>query len=269
MARETMTDDKQQPESWSATLIAVLYFFLAGLDLASTTIPPDWSVAGWQRGTDIPLWDTGFWFGLFVPAIAFAGGWVLNFPRWSYPYTGGLLISTLYMMSTSTPLLRQLGYLNEGWGWRAWLPFLLAFLTGLLISRSLQPARTFFANIHRDWTLATFAMFAWMPQIIAISFDEIDRLYSMIFKLLLTAVMVSTAMLYMRLGGQKTRSKVLIAGVLLCLVMSMAGSTVYWLPVGGVSIPGMIMWTLITLVILFYPALLSRATSDGGDSAQE
>ncbi len=266
MARETMNDDKQQPESWAAALIAALYFFLAGLDLLSANIPPDWSVAGLQRGTDIPFWDTLFWFGLLVPAIAFAVAWVRGFPRWSYPYTGGLLVYSLYMMNTSTPLSRQLGYPNQGWGWRAWLPFLIAFLAGLLITRSLRPARTFFANIRRDWTLATFAMFAWLPLLIAMVFDEIGRSYKNILMLLLMAIMIITALLYMRAGWQSGRARILTAGILTTLGVSMTASTLYWLPVGGVSIPGMLAWTLVTLVILFYPALLSRAASDGGHS---
>ena len=269
MVRETLNNEIRQPESWAATLIAGLYFFLAGLDLASQTIPPDWSIAGLQRGTDIPFWDTLFWFGLLVPAIAFAVGWVLGFPRWSYPYTGALLVNSLYMMSTSTPLLRRLGYLNQGWGWRAWIPFLIAFLVGLLLTRSLQPARTFFANIRRDWTLATFAMFAWMPLLIAMVFDEIDRSYKITLILLLTAIMIITALLYMRAGWQASRARILTVGILTTLFVSMVASTIYWLPVGGVSIPGMMAWTLVTLVVLFYPALLSRAASDGGHSAQE
>ncbi len=269
MARETLNDKKQQPESWLAALIAALYFTLVGLDLLAANIPPDWSVAGLRRGTDTLLWDTGFWFGLIVPAIAFAVGWVRGFPRWSYPYTGGLLAYSLYMMNTSTPLLRQLGYLHQVWGWRAWLPFLLAFLTGLLITRSLRPARNFFANIRRDWTLATFAMFAWMPLLIGMVFDGVDRLYSSTFKLLLTVVMIITALLYMRAGRQASRERILTVGILITLVVSMGASTIYWLPLDGVYIPGMVAWTLVSLVILFFPALLSRAASGGAQSAQE
>ena len=108
-----------------------------------------------------------------------------------------------------------------------------------------------------------------ITQIIAIFFDEIDRLYSMIFKLLLAVLMVSTAMLYIRLGGQKTRSRVLIAGVLLCLLVAEAGLIAYWQPLGGVDIPAAIAWGLVILGILFSPALiLRRGWSTGGRSAQ-
>lgn len=269
MARETLNDDEQQPESWPAALIAALYFFLHGLILASSLTPPDWSIAGLKRGTDIPLWDTWIWFGLLVPAIAFAVGWVLGFPRWSYPYTGGLLVYSLYIMNASTPLMRWLGYLHQVWSWRAWLPFLLAFLVGLLLTRSLQPARTFFANIRRDWTLATFAMFAWIPLLFTMAFDGVDRLFAFTFILLLTAIMMITALLYMRAGRQASRARILGVGIPATVFVSMAASTIYWLPLGGVYIPGMVAWTLVPLVILFYPALLSRALSEGGQSAQE
>lgn len=262
-----MNGNKHQSGSWPAALIAALYFFLAGLNLVSSNIPPDWSVAGLQRGTDTLIWDTGFWFGLLVPAIAFAVGWVLGFPRWSYPFTGGLLVFSLYMMSTSTPLLRQLGYLNQGWGWRAWLPFLLALLVGLLITRSLRPIGQFFANIHRDWTQATFAMYGCMPLVISIFFDEIDRLYTTIFMLLLIALMVAIALLYMRAVTQTGRIRILTAGVLATLAVTLTASTAYWLPRGGVSVPGVLIWGLVILGIMFYPALLrSRATSNGSRS---
>jgi hypothetical protein len=204
---------------------------------------------------------------LLLPAIAFAVGWVLGFPRWSYPYTGGLLAYSLYMMSTATPLLRELGYLDQGWGWRAWLPFLFALLVGLLITRSLRPIGQFFANIRRDWTLATFAMYGCMPLVISMFFDEIDRVYTFIFMLLLTALMVITSMLYMRAASQISRIRILNAGVLATLAVTLAASTAYWLPLGGVSVPGILIWGLIILCIMFYPALLGRrATSNGSRS---
>jgi hypothetical protein len=189
---------------------------------------------------------------------------VLGFPRWSYPYTGGLLVYSLYMMNTSTPLLRQLGYLNQGWGWRAWLPFLFALLVGLLITRSFRPIGQFFANIHHDWTLATFAMYGCMPLVISIFFDGVDRLYTIIFLLLLIALMVATALLYMRAASQTIRIRILTAGVLATLAVTLAASTAYWLPQGGVSVPWVLIWGLVILGIMFYPALLGRKAPSNG-----
>lgn len=263
MDRETLNANKNQPESWPATIAGALFYLLAGLELLSGDIPHAWEIPNWLQGVDFL-----FLFGLLVPAIAFAAGWVLYFPRWSYPYTVALLVFSLYMMSTATPLLRQLGYLNRGWGYLAWVPFLLAVLVGLLLTRSLRPIVWFFTNIRRDWTLGTYAMFAWMPLLISIAFDEIDRQYSLIFKLVLTIMMVITSLFYLRTGRHDARSRILVAGVLLCLAVTQISMIAYWQPIGGVFIPGALAWGLVILGIMLSPAVILRQDrSTGGRSA--
>ena len=264
MERVTLNDKRYQAESWPASIAGALFFLLAGLEMMAGDIPRAWSTPNWLQGADFL-----YLFGLLVPAIAFAAGWALYFPRWSYPYTAALPIFSLYMMSTAIPLLRQLGYLNQGWGYLAWAPFLLAVLVGLLLTRSLRPMVSFLTNIRRDWTLGTYAMFAWMPMVIAIGFDEIDRQYSLVFKLLLTILMVTTSLLYMRTGRQEARSRILVAGVLLCLAVTEIGTIAYWQPVGGVFIPGAIAWGLVILGIMLSPAVIFRQDRfTGGRSAQ-
>jgi hypothetical protein len=264
MAQEILNDNRNQQESWPATIAGALFFLLAGLELMAGDIPRTWSIPNRLAGVDFL-----FLFGLLVPAIAFAIGWVFYFPRWSYPYTAALPVFSLYMMSTATPLLRQLGYLNRGWGYLAWIPFLLAVLVGLLLTRSLHPIARFFTNIRQDWTLGTYAMFAWMPMLISIGFDEIYRLYSLVFKLVLTILMVATSLLYLRAGRHKSQSRIMVAGVLISLAVTNIGSIAYWQPVGGVFIPGAIAWDLVILGVMFSPALiLRRGQSTGGRSAQ-
>jgi hypothetical protein len=264
MDRETLNDNRNQAESWPAAIAGALFFLLAGLEMMSGDIPRAWSTPNWLQGVDFL-----YLFGLLVPAIAFAAGWALYFPRWSYPYTAALLVFSLYMMSTATPLLRQLGYLNRGWGYLAWAPFLLAVLVGLLLTRSLRPMVSFLTNIRRDWTLGTYAMFAWMPMVISIGFDEIDRQYSLVFKLLLTILMVATSLLYLRAGRHEARLKIMVAGVLLCLAVTEIGMIAYWQPVGGVFIPGAIAWGLVVLGIMLSPAVIFRQErSTGEHSAQ-
>jgi hypothetical protein len=264
MDRETLNDNRNQPESWAATIAGALFYLLAGLEMMSGDIPRAWVIPSWLEGVDFL-----YLFGLLVPAIAFAVGWVLYFPRWSYPYTAALLVFSLYMMSTATPLLRQLGYLNRGWGYLAWAPFLMAVLVGLLLTRSLRPIAKFFANIRRDWTLGTYAMLAWMPMVIAIGFDEIDRQYSLVFKILLTILMVTTSLLYMRTGRQEARSRILVVGVLLCLAVTEIGTIAYWQPVGGVFIPGAIAWGLVILGIMLSPAVIFRQGRPTGERSAQ
>lgn len=259
-----MNDNRNQQESWPATIAGALFFLLAGLELMAGDIPLTWSIHNWLPGLDF-----GFLFGLLVPAIAFAIGWALYFPRWSYPYTAALPVLSLFMMSTNTPLLRQLGYHNRGWGYLAWVPFLLALLVGLLFTRSQRPIGRFFTNILQDWTLGTYAMFAWMPMIILVGFDEVDRLYSLVFKLVLTILMVATSLLYLRAWSQDMRSRIMVAGVLISLAVTNIGSIAYWLPVGGVDIPRVIAWDLVIMVVMFYPALIVWFDQSTGERSEQ
>ena len=259
-----MNDNRKQQESWPATIAGVLFFLLAGLQLMAGDIPLTWSSHNWLPGVDF-----GFLFVLLVPAIAFAIGWALYFPRWSYPYTAALPVFSLYMMSANTPLLHQLGFHNRSWGYLAWVPFLLALLVGLLFTRSLRPVGRFFTNILQDWTLGTYAMLAWMPMIILVGFDEVDRLYSLVFKLVLTILMVATSLLYLRAWSQDMRSRIMVAGVLISLAVTSISTIAYWQPVGGVFIPGAIAWVLIILGLMFSPAIIfRRGRSTGRRSAQ-
>ncbi len=59
----------------------------------------------------------------------------------------------------------------------------------LLITRSLRPFLRLFTNIWEDWTLLTFGMFGFMPLLIGVGFDEVDRLYSLRFMVALTLLM--------------------------------------------------------------------------------
>ncbi len=121
--------NKIQPDTWLASLVGALYFLLTGFILIQSDIPHEWSVPAWLRTTD---WL--FLFGLVVPAIGFAAGWALGFPRWSYPYTGGLIAFSWYRVNTSTPFWYNLDYDKQTWGWRARIPFLLAAATGAILS---------------------------------------------------------------------------------------------------------------------------------------
>jgi hypothetical protein len=259
-----MNDNRNQPESWPATIAGALFFLLAGLELLTSNIPIEWDLPNRLPGLDFMVL-----FGLLVSASAFAIGWVLYFPRWSYPYPAALLVSSLYMMNATTPLLYQLDYLNRGWGYFAWVPFLLALLVGLLFTRSLRPIGRFFANIRQDWILATYAMFAWMPMVISVGFDEVDRSYSLVFKLLLTILMVATSLLYLRAGRPDMRSRIMVAGVLVTLAVTDIGSIAYWLPVGGVDIPRVIAWDLVILGVVFYPALILRLDQSTGERSAQ
>lgn len=312
------------PDSWAATLLGAGFFLLAGLQLMLSDIPLDSAIP-----VGVRTFDWLLLFGLVIPAIGFAAGWARGFPRWCYPYIGSLLVYSLYMMNMHTSLLYYLGYEKQRWGWRAWIPFLLAALIGYLLSRlpersaaqskdhpspilgrgdggegglheqsasdSPSPAgeigsageggpsersvydnpspasgfgfgvraagvRIFFTRIYHDPTLASYAMFAWMPLIIFIAFDEIARPYSLAFMLLLTALMVTTAILYHRASHGDSRAVILIVGLLLTLVVTEVGMIAYWLPQDGVYLPAALLWGVFIAVVILYPLWLRHLT---------
>ncbi len=286
--------EQDLPDSWPTSLLGALYFLLAGFILIHNEIPMEWSIPTWFRTIDML-----FFFGVVAPAIGVAAGWALGFPRWSYPYTGGLLVFSLYLMNGSTPLLYRLTGDMQRWGWRVWIPALLAAAVGSLLSlrhRAIPSAqgdsprpftgegsgvradsprpsagegqampyiagvRAFFSNIHHDPSLASYAMFVWMPLIIFIAFDEIARLYSLVFMILLTALMVAIAILYQRANRRETRVIILAAGLLLTLIVIELGVIAYWLPRDGVYLPGALMWGVVIAVIILYPVWVMHLT---------
>ena len=82
------------------------------------------------------------------------------------------------------------------------------------MTRSLHPIIKFFTNIWNDWTLLTFGMFGFMPLLVAISFDEMDRLFSLYFMIILTIVMSGAAWFYMRAETHRQRMASLLIGIL-------------------------------------------------------
>ena len=251
----TALRDVHGPSSWAETLAGMTLFLISGLGLILNEVPHDWVV---------PLWLTHLAGALLlayllVPAIGFGLGWIWGFPRWSYPYLGLALLVSLYMMNVATPGLRILNYTfgrNDQWGWRAWIPVSVMIVIALLITRSLRPLLKLFTNIWADWTLVTFGMFGFMPLLIGIGFDEVDRLYSLPFMVASTFLMVGTALAYLRSTRQWQRVLALLIGIILILTIVAIAPTVYWLENGWVNVQGVVVGGTIVGLVMFSPALI-------------
>ena len=171
--------------SWKSALIGALPFMLWGIALIGNEIPHEWTIHDWTRSGFVVL----FFFILFLPSIGFGVAWIQGFPRWSYPYVTLAVIFSLYLTNASTPGITFFGYPTfdrELWGWRAWVPLLIATVASLLISRSLRSVSRLFANVWNDLTLLTLGLFGIMPLLVAIFFDEMDRQYSLSFMVAFT-----------------------------------------------------------------------------------
>ena len=126
----------------------------------------------------------------------------------------------------------------------------------LLITRSLRLLFKLFTNIWEDWTRLTFGMFGFMPLLIGIGFDEVDRLYSLPFMVALTFLMVGTALAYLRSTRQWQRVLALLVGIILIVTIVAVAPTVYWLENGWVNVQGTVMIATVVVSVMFAPALL-------------
>jgi hypothetical protein len=215
-----------KPESWGSTIAALALFTVAGIVLIVMEIPHDW-------GYDELLLKLSFVFigWLLVAATGYSIGWIKKFPRWSYPYTTQMVLFSLYLMRASTPGLQIFGYpfgSSDAWGWRAWLPAILATLVALFVTRSLQPIGAFLQNIWEDWTLSVFALYSLLPLIIFVIYDEMDRLYTLYCMVALSLMMIGTVLLYMRSHTFQQRAITLAIGTLLAVSFAFISIEFYW-----------------------------------------
>lgn len=247
---------KDSPASWAAALAGTALFLILGLGLIVGEIPHDWPVPTWLPHLRSEL----FLSTLVFPAIGLGIGWARGFPRWSYPYVGHVLLFSWYVMSVATPGLRVFNYTfgrNDLWGWRAWIPFFAMAGMALLITRSLHPVFKLFTNAWKDWTLLTFGMFGFMPLLVAVGFDEVDRLYSLYFMVALTLVMAGTALAYLRSTRLAQRVLALLVGIILTVTVVTVGPTVYWLEHGWVNVAGTMIAGVIMVGVMCSPLLLA------------
>lgn len=260
------SQDHEYPTSWAGTLAGIALFLILGLGLILGEIPHDWALPAWFSSLRYAFYLS--W--LVFPVIVLGVGWVKGFPSWVYPYLGFVPLVSLYMMNVATPGLRIFGYTfgpNDLWGWRAWIPTLAMAGVVLLLTRSLRPLARLFANIQADWTRLTFAMFGFMPLLIGIGFDEVDRLYSLYFMLVLTLLMCATALAYLRGAHPWQRVLALVIGIVLTVSIVTMAPTLYWLEHGWVNVRGAIIAGLIVVAVMFSPGL-PRLLRLGGHARQ-
>lgn len=268
MSSENITIPK--PESWGSTIAALGMFMVAGIVLILMEIPHEW-------GYDELLLKLSFVFiaWLLVAATGYCVGWIKRFPRWSYPYTTQMVLFSLFLMRSSTPGLSIFGYTfgrSESWGWRAWLPAILATIIALIVTRSLQPIGSFFQNIWEDWTLGAFALYSLLPLIVFVVYDEMDRLYSLYCMVALALLMIGTVLLYMRSRTMQQRAITLALGPLLAVSFSFITIEVYWSGqgYGDFDIIRMGITILVICTFIFSPAVigLARRFSSRGSTTE-
>ena len=235
--------DKTSRLPLPAALGGTAFFLLWGLAIIAFEVPYGWvnsDVLGIVLLTIV----------IFVLPIGMLIGWIHGFPRWSYPYVGHVLLFSLYLMNVSTP-----GFLfdREPIGWRAWIPFLVVAGTAIAVTRSFKPIARSYKNILQDWSLLTYGMFGFMPLVILIAFDEMDRLYSLYFMVALTVLMCATAFLYLYGRDRRQQISALVIGLILTIIVSILGPAFFWKETQWM---GQIRVITAGIVIMLSPALI-------------
>jgi len=250
--------------SRSDVFFVSLFFFMVGLTMIQMEIPPDWNLPAWFNHPSLFL----FAFFLF-PNIGLAIGWIKSFPRWSYAYIMFAIVISLYMKSVTTPGLELFGVQLFGrqlWGLSAWIPFYLALVIGLIVTRSFKPLFALISNIKEDWTLASFSLFSCLPWFIWVCFDEIERAFSFPFMVVISLIFLITGWLYMRGARQVQRALILLLSTALTWALATIANAIYWdgrvedwIPTPDHWYMTVFRMTLILgpiLVIIFSPALI-------------
>jgi hypothetical protein len=261
LGKSTLMNSEGIPSSRATTgqvILGTLPFLLFGMILIMIELPVTFFQLEWftKIGGHLLLAV------LILPAIGFGIGWVQNFPRWSYPYTGMMFIMALYIRGASTPGVIFFGipiFGRELWGWRAWLPMVTSLIAALAISRSLKPVIGFFKNLWKDWSIPSYFMVGALPLLVLIAFDEIDRMYSLYFMTAFALLLVGMVVFYLRSRYPWQRVLVLTAGICAILFPAALGSNSYWLGHNGTTLPGarsMLIMTGKIALIMLVPAWL-------------
>jgi hypothetical protein len=262
MADEQQVSLPADSRSWQTLLAGSLLFLIWGLQ--SVSWEAAYSVSGWGQAVWLAANKISSWLIFLLPAVIVGYAWTRNFPRWTYAYAGSALLYTYFMAANiiatpQTSLLNIPPEVNQTWGWRAWVPLLLALGVGLAITRSLRPLRRFFANAWQDWTALSYAMFGCIPLLLFASFDETPSSLKLTCLPMTTGILTVAAVLYLASCRSSRRAGALLGGAYLSLGLTLIVTEIYWSGIGGVN-PGRILLIMIVFLgILFSPALIGIA----------
>jgi len=254
--------------SWAGALAGSVLFVIAGLLISLFEIPREW---GWQSANTLSM--ALFLLLLILSPVFFAAGWINGFPAWSYPSIAYMLQWSSYATQVATPGLRIFNYTfgpNDLWGWRAWIPVLIATGIALLVTRSFNSLLKLIQDDSQDWTRYTFGMFGFFPMWALMNFDGLDQPSPIYFMLTLAFVMPATALLYLRSRSTRRRAVTLFVGISISVLIVSAARTLYWHPEGWPLIRAISMG-ITFLLISFLPALIAwlQKKEDSGEKVSK
>jgi len=137
-----------------------------------------------------------------------------------------------------------------------WIPFMTAAVLAILITRFSNPLDSLFIKFSEDLSLITFGMFGFMPLLVMVIYDEMDRLYYLYFMVLITLIMIGTVFAYMSVLTQKRRNLSISVGIFLTISMTVIGPSWYWYLQMGANFWPTVIMGLIVYIILLLPVLV-------------
>jgi hypothetical protein len=251
-----------RPGSWGGTLAGLIPFLYMGLwsiSLASLASPPP----RWQLAACVGALVAGY----VVMLVGLGVGWAQSFPRWSYAY---LLMVPLFSVYVSV------GAMSAIWPYAYPLcvpligpaiPLGLVAAVVVAVTRSWEPLVRLFTHIWEDWTRLSFALYALVPWVVWLAFDEIEDRYVLPFMIALTLILTGGALAYLRSTRALQRVTALLTATVLARVVATTGTKVYWnthpqpwmtgspVPWHGIA-RASASAVLLLLAFLFAPALL-------------
>ena len=228
-------------------ILAALPFLLFGLSslLVKLGVHPPY-VGG------LPLWqimlaDPFLLFNWLV-LIGLGASLVMGFPRWGYSYLGWAILFGWWWS--------DMGSYGYHFGREMWLPLLGVILLALLLRRSIQPLRTLFAGLWKEWTLLSFAIYVLYAHLYML-FDSDHNPHLLILIVATTLGVSLGAWGYFRAGSPMRRMLALMGGLGLVIIVSIVDNATwdfaayYNLPEGGpsASLVGIIFFIVLALLM--------------------
>lgn len=199
-------------------VLGIAVFALLGIGNYSETFRPLYLLFG--MGFFVILW------------IALLVAWLKDFPRWTFPYWGFVLLIVIYFSNFTGTVF---GYDFTG-DWWVWLAVLAVPAIVLLWRRSLQPLYELLNSLWRDWTLLSFAFYGALPLFLILAYEDVDN--TMLMRLVSLLILAAGAVVYMRSAKTWLRFAGLLAGFLLAWAVTLIYLAFYWngrlVPVNGV-----------------------------------
>jgi hypothetical protein len=161
-----------------------------------------------------------FFIGFMVSSFILLGiGWVKNFPKWTIHSIGISVIVSLYLMGVSSPFLNR----TEVWGIYALIPLFLTLIIAFLIHPSFQPLKQLCNKVKEEKNVLIFLVYGLLLFILMLGFDEIQRPFLFIYPVILTAITITTIILYLEDKSKTRRNLILLIGTVIPILIAIIG----------------------------------------------